>query len=174
MLDLELLHHFSTSTAYTFHLDPSLKTLWRISVPQVALGFDFVMREVLGLSALHLAYCKPERKDFYLAHAMTQHQAGLQQATSMLANVSADTCTAVYIFTAMACIFSLASPRKDSDILVVGDTGMAEWLVLLRGTRSIIEPWAATLREGLLGPMFIHGMRRHEVSHISKDKILYR
>ena len=129
MLDMELLHNFCTSTCYTFHNDPILKTLWRINVPQLALSFDFVMRGILALSALHLAYYKPERREFYLNQAMAQHQTGLREATYLLRNVTAENCTPVYIFTAMTCMFTLASPRKEDDFLVIGEGGIAEWLM---------------------------------------------
>ena len=84
MLDLELLHNFSTSTCYTLHSDPALKTLWRINVPQLGFQYDFVMRGLLALSALHMAYYKPERRDLYVAHAKLQNQAGLRAVAAML------------------------------------------------------------------------------------------
>jgi hypothetical protein len=167
MLDLELLHHFCTSTAYTFHGDATLKTLWRISVPQVGFVNDFVMRGILALAARHLANSKPEQKDFYMAYAIEQHQAGLRKASAMLPTVNAQNVTALYIFTAMACMFSLAGPRRSTDSLIMSDGSIAEWLVLLRGTRTIIEPWQDARHNGILGPMFIHGSRRHKVSTCS-------
>jgi hypothetical protein len=32
LLDLELLHNYTTSTANTLHIDPVMKTLWKINV----------------------------------------------------------------------------------------------------------------------------------------------
>jgi hypothetical protein len=32
LLDLELLHNYTTSTANTLHTDPAMKTLWKINV----------------------------------------------------------------------------------------------------------------------------------------------
>jgi len=162
MLDLELLHNFCTSTCYTFHSDPALKTLWRINVPHLAFSCDFVMRAILALSALHLAYFKPEKRDFYLSQAMIQHRIGLRKATSVLPHVTDENCTALYLFTAATCIFTLASPRKPGDFLVIGDSGIAEWLILFRGTRSIIETSYEALRTGIMGPMFIIGARRNQ------------
>lgn len=44
MVDLELLHNFSTSTSLTFSNELIIKTLWRINVPQIGFSHEFVMR----------------------------------------------------------------------------------------------------------------------------------
>jgi hypothetical protein len=148
LLDLELLHNFSTSTCYTLHSDPALKTLWRINVPQLGFQYDFVMRGILALSALHLAYYRPEKRDLFIAQAKAQTQAGLRAATSMLMNITQENCSAVWIFSALTCIFTL------------GDSGVASCLGLFRGTLSIIDSSSDALHSGVLGPMFVAGARR--------------
>ena len=84
------------------------------------LGFenDYVMRGILAISALHLAYFRPLRREFYLAQAVAQHEAGLHQATGILSNITEHNCNALYIFTAISCIYTLASPRLPGDLLV--------------------------------------------------------
>jgi hypothetical protein len=158
LLDLELLHNYSTSTAYTLSRDPMLKDLWRINVPQVGFSYGFVMRGILALSALHLANFKPN-KAFYTSQAMLQHQSGLRTAISLLTQVTEKNCSAIFLFSSITCIFALASPRQPSDFLILGTGGIAEWLYLLRGTRSIVNSWHETLNSGILGPMFSNGMR---------------
>jgi len=49
---------------------------------------------------------------------MSHHNAGLIGATHALRNVSDDNCTALFIFTAMCCMFNLAPPREPGDFLV--------------------------------------------------------
>ncbi|KAH8593540.1 hypothetical protein B0O99DRAFT_515376, partial [Bisporella sp. PMI_857] len=163
LMDLELLHNYYMYTANTLHGDIVMKTLWRLNVPQIGFCHDFVMRGILAISALHLAYNRPQTRELYLSKAIAQHQAGLRQATSILAQVSHENCAAVYIFTALTCIFALASPRKPGDFLVIGDSGIAEWLILFRGTKSIIETSQDALISGPLGPMFSKGSRRYEI-----------
>jgi hypothetical protein len=113
------------------------------------------------MSALHLAYFKPDRREFFLSHARLQHDIGLREATSILTHVTVENCTQVYIFSVMTCIFTLASPRKADDFLVFGESGIAEWLVLFRGMRTIIETSQETLSNGVLGPMFTAGGKRY-------------
>jgi hypothetical protein len=163
LFDLELLHHFTTSTALTLNGDPVIKTIWRINVPQIGFSYDFVMRGILALSSLHLARFRPEKHELYVSHAKASHQIGLRASTSLLPHVTQENCTALYIFSALTCMIALGSPRNPEDFLLVEDENVAEWLVLFRGTRSIISYSEDSLHSGVLGPMFITGDRRIRV-----------
>ncbi|MCJ1247302.1 hypothetical protein MMC30_004516 [Trapelia coarctata] len=121
------------------------------------------MRGILAVSALHLAHFRPEKKDFYVAQAMLLHQTALHVATALLTNVTQDNCSALYMFSILTCIFALASPRKLGDFLLVEETGIAEWLFLLRGTRFIADMARETLQSGSLGPIFTSGKRRDQL-----------
>ncbi|OWO98716.1 hypothetical protein B2J93_5374 [Marssonina coronariae] len=163
LTDLELLHNYVTSTAFTIHTDPAMKIAWRVNVPQVGFQYDFVMRGILAISALHMAHYKPDRREFYIQQGMVQHQTGLRVATEVLANVTEENCTGVYAFSALTIFFTLASPRKPGDLLLVGDNGMADWLFLVKGTSFIVNSYEDSLRQGVLGPMFQAGRRQNQV-----------
>ncbi|KAL3425534.1 C6 zinc finger protein [Phlyctema vagabunda] len=160
LTDLELLHNFTTQTFSTLAFDPLLRNLWRINVPQLAFNYGFVMRGILAVSALHLAYYKPSKREYYLAQAMRQHQTALNTGIGMLSNVTEENCSAIYIFSVLTFFFTLGSPRKAGHFLLIENNGIAEWLYLLRGTRTIVESCLDALRNGILGPMFRVGDRR--------------
>jgi hypothetical protein len=67
------------------------------------------------------------------------------------------------LFSALTLYFTLASPRKPGDFLLVGENGIADWLYLVRGTNFIIESSEEFLFAGPLGPMFLAGRRRTEL-----------
>lgn len=140
-----------------------MRTLWRINVPQIAFSYDFVMRGVLALSALHLAYSKPKQRELFNSQARTHHQIGLRGVTALLPHVTDENCTAVYIFSAITCIITLATPRQPDDLLVTGESGVSEWLVFFRGMRTIIDNSHQALAAGTLGPMFVAGGRRYDL-----------
>jgi hypothetical protein len=121
------------------------------------------MRGILALSALHLARYRPAKKDLYNSQAMLQHQIGLRQATNALTEINEDNCTGVYIFSALTLFFTVATPRKPGDFLLVGDNGIADWLTLVKGTSFIVGTSENILFKGSLGPMFIAGRRRNEL-----------
>ena len=86
-------------------------------------------------------------------------------------HITPDDTTALYLFSAITCYIALASPRKPGDLLFatddgVGNEGIAEWLHLFRGTRTIITQFAETLHSGPLGPMFELGAQRA----VARDK----
>ncbi|KAE8449728.1 hypothetical protein EG329_007503 [Mollisiaceae sp. DMI_Dod_QoI] len=163
LTDLELLHNYITSTAFTLHTDPAMKILWRINVPQLGFQNGFVMRGILALSALHMARYKPEQKDSYMSQATAHHQEGLRITTGLLSSITKENCTALYLFSALTLYITLASPRKPGDFLLVGENGIADWLYLVKGTNYIIESSEGYLFSGPLGPMFKAGRRRTEI-----------
>ncbi|KFY50443.1 hypothetical protein V495_00243 [Pseudogymnoascus sp. VKM F-4514 (FW-929)] len=159
-LHLELIHNFTTSTSLTLNSDATIRNLWRLNVPRLALEFDFVMYAVLALSALHLARFSPERYEYLVAQAAILHQNGLRLATTVLPHVTPENCTGIYIFTALTCLITLASPRKPEDILLVKDTGISEWLLHFRGTRSVMNTSRDIILSGPMGPLLLAGRQR--------------
>jgi len=167
MTELELLHNYSTSTAYTLSRHPVVQSVWRVTVPQIGFSSTYVMRAILALSALHLAYYRPTQKDFYIGQALLLHETALRMANPILPDITQENCSSLYLFAALTCLISCAKPRIPGDLLLVGESGISEWLILFRGTRLIIYSAIETLRSGPLGPMFSIGSRRVELRETS-------
>jgi hypothetical protein len=169
MLDLELLHNFCTSTCLTFNQQNNLKHLWKITVPQLGFQYDFVMRGILAISALHIAHMVPEKSSYYMSQALIQHQSGLQIATTMLPKIDDENCEAVWIFATSTLFFSLATARQSNEFLLVGDSIGGGWLELIKGSYAILSSSYHKLHAGSLGPTFhigkIRADRREEVSY---------
>ena len=170
MLDLELLHNFCTSTYLTFYHESHLKNLWKITVPQLGFQYDFVMRGILAVSALHIAHFVPDKNNFYMSQALMQYQSGLQTATSMLARIDDSNCEAVWIFSNFALFFTMATARQSSDFLMIGrDSIGSGWLELVKGSWAILNTSHEQLRNGCLGPTFrigaVRANLREEVSY---------
>ena len=121
------------------------------------------MRGILAVSALHLAHSNLEMRDHYFAQAAFHHQTALEVAMSILADVTEDNCSPLYVFSVLTCTFALASPRKPGDFLLLGENGIAEWLYLLRGTRSIMALASPALESDALAPIISSGKRRAEL-----------
>ena len=69
--------------------------MWRITVPQIGFSYEFVMRNILALSALHLAYMNPAKRDFYIPQAVLQHQTAVRAAIGLLTQVTEENCAAL-------------------------------------------------------------------------------
>ena len=139
------------------------RTIWQITVPQIGFTSEFVMRGILAIAALHLARLRPSRKEFYMAKGNLHHQLGLRMATSMLPSISEENCSPLTVFSGLAAIFAMASPRTPEDFLLVNDNGLADWMILMRGMSSIIDSSKPALHTGALSQMFQSGHRRFTV-----------
>ncbi|OLN87849.1 hypothetical protein CCHL11_00548, partial [Colletotrichum chlorophyti] len=160
LVDLELMHNFTTFAYTTLSTDPVVRQMWKVPVVRLALECDYVMRALLSVSALHLAHNRPERRDFFISRALTYHQMASRTAMGLMGALDDENSEKLYLFSVLTIFFALACPRKSSDSLIMGESSFPDWLFLLRGTRSllkVIEPRSYT---GPLLPMFNHGRER--------------
>jgi hypothetical protein len=61
MLDLEILHFWTTHSVETFVDFDSCITMFRTTVVELGIIHPFLMHEILALSALHLALVRPHK-----------------------------------------------------------------------------------------------------------------
>lgn len=81
MQNLELLHNFTTRTFATLSDSNIIRDFYRVSAVQLGLRCDYIMRTLLAISALHLAYHRPDMRDHYRSLAMTHHQIATRDAS---------------------------------------------------------------------------------------------
>ncbi|CZR65702.1 related to regulatory protein involved in control of sterol uptake [Phialocephala subalpina] len=107
LLELELLHFYSTKTYQGFPpLSPD-QNLWQVFAVEEALKFDFLMKEIFALAALHKATEKPELALEYVSHALEWQNQALALSRSALQNVTQENSGAVFIFSIMTMIFAI-------------------------------------------------------------------
>ena len=63
--DVQLLHHYFNQTAFTIASDPFKQFIWRYRVPEMAKGSEYLMHNVLALSAVHNAHLRPYLQQHY-------------------------------------------------------------------------------------------------------------
>ncbi|PVH89504.1 hypothetical protein DL98DRAFT_445494 [Cadophora sp. DSE1049] len=157
LVDLEFLHNYCTSTALTLHRDSATIRLWSFTVPQFGFVHDYVMHGVLALSALHMGHCHPERKEFYTEQATLHHKLGLEKATPALSAFAEENATAMYLFSALTCIYTYTTIGQTDDSVLGGESS---WIFLSRQSYSLIRLAGDAIKEGPLGPLFLAGARR--------------
>lgn len=160
MADLELLHHWSTSAAYTLSQHPTFQMQWRIRVPQVGFSSQFVLRAILAFASLHMAYLKPYKKDFYHSQAEVHHEIALRAVTPSISHLMQEDCTAIHLFSCFTFLIACAKPRKMNDYLLMEGGAISEWLISFRGTKTILSCSRDYPEMGPLAPMFVHGERK--------------
>lgn len=108
--DLELMRHFVTETYLTFSCKDSIQDLWRTTISKMASDHPFMMHGLLNISALHLAFLNPAKRDLYLAPAIRHHDIFLSLYRSELHRITPDNCSAMFICSTLISICTLAFP----------------------------------------------------------------
>jgi hypothetical protein len=150
--DIELLHQYMTATFCDLAGSLSMETFWRSNVLQIGFAHNFVLHFPLALSALHLAYLRPDRREHYVTQAGHHFSIGLREVTKILPRIDVDNCQALYISAVFVCFYTFGKGPSPGDFLVFSEQGPAVWLPLLKGVRSIIQTVGPdVLFSGLLG-----------------------
>ncbi|KAM5511841.1 hypothetical protein FOXYSP1_06641 [Fusarium oxysporum f. sp. phaseoli] len=166
---LGLLHHFTSSTALTLSVHGQVQKLWQVDIPHIGLSFPFVIHAILALSSMHMAHEIPDEHQAHWALGIELQQQAVTGAQKALDNITAENCTAVFLFSALTCVISLArgcghSPKcgpGSEHPSEIGCESLLEWVVLYRGTRHLLgPPYDEVLHSGPLKPMFELGSER--------------
>ncbi|KAK4034384.1 hypothetical protein C8A01DRAFT_18806, partial [Parachaetomium inaequale] len=165
LLELELLHNFTTKTYTTLTADPCLWEFWRDDVVQLGLTCDYIMRAVLAVSALHLAYHRPDRRDFYVEEGILLHQKAARSAMRVMAagnKLDRDQAASLFLFSMLTIFFALASPRRSNPdgTFFIGESGFPDWAFLLSGSKSIMDVLGESGLDTVVGPFLHYGRGR--------------
>jgi hypothetical protein len=166
MLDLEILHWWTTRSVESFVDFESCIRLFRVQVVELAFTHPFLMHEILAISALHLSKVYPHRATVY-HHASSTHLAtALSLFQPEIANLSVSNCEACFAFSVFVFTHAWASqdPMKPSTLFfapakpVVEDNldmvNAPQWVKLHRGSITVITKIFPSLKEGLMEPLF--------------------
>ena len=163
--DMELFHHYMTSTSMTLAEDESGRQLMQTTLPQLGFKFSYVLRLLLAFSAYHNAYLKRQQqgqevlpsKALAESTIMTQgdhhYTTAVREVSNSIPSLSETSCHAVYASAVFICFCSFAKGPRAGEFLVFNYIkGNAEWLSLLRGVRSIVEHSRDVLSVDLTSP----------------------
>ncbi|KAH9207901.1 hypothetical protein DL95DRAFT_527648 [Leptodontidium sp. 2 PMI_412] len=141
LLDLELLHHFTISTADTLSDRPVVQQLFQSTVISEALKYEYLMHSILSVSAFHLTTIRcPSSKSTYLAAAHAHFNTAVQLFREILmGDITPTNCHSVVICASMIFVASCARPRDDYLTSTAGLTfsRVLEWLTLVRGVAAV-------------------------------------
>lgn len=153
LADLQLFHRFVTSTYRTLAEDAHGHALWQIHVPQWSLDFPSIMHLILALSAIHQSRDNPDAGVF-VDQADQHFTFGVSSVTSILSqfDLTPENAQPLYLAAALICIIYFAHGPRPGEYIIFSDAGHAEWLVLLRGVRLIIETQKSHLFKGPMEP----------------------
>lgn len=146
---MELLHHWSTVTYATMSPEPDQQETWQTTAVKIGLSHPFLLHEILAIAAMHLAICRPERRDFYHTRATQLQSFALNGFNRVQKQVDESNCVAILLFSSLLGVHLLADDAGTRDL------GSSEYLdhvqsyiSLTRSVRSlVITEWWSYIRE---------------------------
>ena len=156
MAHLELLHHFVTVTSYAITTGRISHVVWHATVPQIALSHEFVMHTLLAVSALHIAYLRPEQRMSYWKRAAMHQDRALQLQQLAMANPTRENADALFIFSFLIVYLASASPSSvDGTIVDTPLHAAIQCIHMFRGIRSILPSIRHWVEEGPLAHLLL-------------------
>ncbi|KAK5637505.1 hypothetical protein RRF57_013220 [Xylaria bambusicola] len=143
MLELKLLHNFTTVTAKTLSVSsPVLERIWRVTVPELAFSSaSYLADTLLAVSALHLRSSSPHDRELirashsYMASACSEYGACLSKG------VTESNAEALFLTSALIAFQSTASrifTRDDVNDRTGGYSLPLSWFHSFQGVKAVV------------------------------------
>lgn len=152
--DLQLLHHFTTVTAYSLSDISTIQLTWQIAVPQEALGHAFLMHALLAVAAVHLLHSSPTDPGPYERAALIHRNTALRLAVPTIYNINSTNCHALFALASFVAILALVFPQSsESQSSTVPIDEVTDFIVLVRGVTIVVHGSQEWIDRGRLRPL---------------------
>ncbi|KAH9877932.1 hypothetical protein J1614_003149 [Plenodomus biglobosus] len=95
VLDLELMHHWSTEAYDVLSLRDDMRHVWKVEAPKHAVTHMFLMHEILAFSAFHKVYQNLEQGSSYYACGIHHQDLAIRGIRERLHNMKPHEATAI-------------------------------------------------------------------------------
>lgn len=113
---LELLHHFCTVTFETLTPEVSGQKTWECNAVKVALAHPFVLHQILGIAALHLAHLRPEHRKSFQVKATELQNLAMTGFNEVKERTDSSSCGAILLFSSLLTLHVLADHTHGAEI----------------------------------------------------------
>lgn len=135
---IELTYHYTTSTCFSVSPWMTSGTTWQTQMADIGFENPYVLHLMFALTALHLAHCRPNRREQYTATADHHYERALVLVTPEIASLSPENCDAVLVAVQMICFISWGRGPQPGEYLAFGRDKKSDWLVMFRGIRTTL------------------------------------
>lgn len=136
LLELELIHHYSTQTYLTITSRLTSHIIWRDVIFREALRYPFLLDALMATSALHKATCQPETSEAhaeYSRRALGYQNAALAGYIPALSNPTKSNSIALFAISVLLSVWSFGSKRLP-EALSNGRLGLSPSLKMRHST----------------------------------------
>ena len=155
LLDLELLHHFTTTVSFSISNEPPKQRIWQEVVPREALRYDFLMHAILAIAAVSLICRHIDHSHVYQSAARTHQQLALTSSLPCFRNITPMNCHALFalsnIIALLAFVFPHA-PTAGRPANMLDD--ISNFFTLIRGVDTTLKSAFEWIAQGPLAELF--------------------
>lgn len=152
--DMQLLHHYSTSTYATINTVPRQYPVWQHAAIRIGFQHRYVLRSLLALSALHLASTSDRSR---LGSASVNFTLAITEMRQVLdVGVNEANAPAVFLFSATVVVHALAVGSIQEALNPVAD--FVQGLRMTKGIMSIVTPFYDVLLASEIEPLVTDGV----------------
>lgn len=154
LLDLELLHHFTTVTCFTVSNIPSKQQIWQVAIPREAMSHQFLLHALLAIAAVNLMYLDPTKRHRYESAASNHRNLALSMSIPALNEVTPENCHALFALSCVVSLLAFAFPYRKQ--LLLPSTPVDDMLsvfVLIRGVQTVLQSAQEWITQGALGAL---------------------
>ncbi|KAF2719977.1 hypothetical protein K431DRAFT_286293 [Polychaeton citri CBS 116435] len=139
-IELELMFHFGHDMVQDFVTgEGTSEDMRRLLMPPELLRFPYLVDAVFAMSSTHLACIKPAEANKYLEIATRYQNAGLSSFNEALRNPTPESCFAMFWFSVLIGMISLASSRVPGTDRVACVETLSQISKLWRGSESLMN-----------------------------------
>lgn len=162
MMELKLLHHYSTYTHKTLSLDDeAIEVIWRDTVPRLAFGSaSFLADAILAVAALHLRSISPDDQQIVRASHAYMASTLSEYSNSLGKGINEDNAEALFLTSTLIAFTSAASRvfvRDDGGDLKDYSEGYAlpiSWFHSFQGVKTVVtSSWQWLRTSGAVIPI---------------------
>lgn len=140
LLDLALLHHYTTVACFFLSNIPWKQRIWQSVVPREASKYDFLMHAVLALSAVHLMYTCPPRAHLYEKAARNHRNLALTLSVPLFNDVTPTNCHALFVLTNIVAILAFIFPHTPEHAATPSPLDhIVDFFMLIRGVKTVLK-----------------------------------
>ncbi|KAG9231457.1 hypothetical protein BJ875DRAFT_117926 [Amylocarpus encephaloides] len=162
LLDMQLLYSWVTEGAAVFSSFSDFVIVFQKVAVEVAFEHQFLMHELLSLSALHLSKTSPQEASKYLFSSDKHNAAALAMFQPEVVNINPTNCEACYLFSMLTFVHAWGAQdaEKPSTLFFIPRRFPVEkeapikWVRLHRGARSILQSHFPVIKAGRLKQLF--------------------
>ncbi|KAI9146868.1 Cytochrome P450 monooxygenase ATR2 [Paramyrothecium foliicola] len=157
MSDLELMHHYTAVTCETLPRGPGREGLWKETLPRFALGYEYLMHQVLAFTSLHMACLAPDGAQKFIILASQHQTQAIQGLRATMSDINSVTCHAIFATASLLSLsaFAMSAEQLSSDHHSPSLNNLLEAFSLIRGMHRILKDWEDIISQGPLHKLLL-------------------